>query len=304
MKSVKFSEAMNEIDSKYIYESIDYEKKKITWSKLRKWGTMAACLCVAAALTLSAVLVSGNRQSDQEVIVPQIIQKSPAADSPAGMRKFINYNGSRYAFLENGASYNLAPEQIGDSLGVLEFDIVSDPEANAQKEFSATYAIGGTVREMIGYSRDFRIAVEWENNYYICQKVGRTDGTVMDISEFFKAADFSGTANGISVYDHAGKERLRDIPDEEMTSFIEELERVSPAELSNEQYQAIGKAQKEGKSYQLFLMLNDGTRYSFYLIPSMNIAMIGDNRYMLSDNFADRFGNLFENLSQQQIPAY
>lgn len=54
MNSKKFSEAMSELDSKYVNEAINYKKKakKPVWVK---WGAMAACLClvVAGAVVLS-----------------------------------------------------------------------------------------------------------------------------------------------------------------------------------------------------------------------------------------------------------
>ena len=53
MNAKKFSDAMSELDSKYIDEALNYKKKakKPVWIK---WGAMAACLCliVAGAFTL------------------------------------------------------------------------------------------------------------------------------------------------------------------------------------------------------------------------------------------------------------
>ncbi len=48
MNSKKFSEAMSELDNKYVDEAINYKKKakKPNWIK---WGAMAACLCFVAA---------------------------------------------------------------------------------------------------------------------------------------------------------------------------------------------------------------------------------------------------------------
>lgn len=48
MNSMKFSEAMSELDTKYVDEAINYKKKakKPGWIK---WGTIAACLCVMVA---------------------------------------------------------------------------------------------------------------------------------------------------------------------------------------------------------------------------------------------------------------
>ncbi len=49
MNSKKFSEAMNELDTKYVDEAINYKKKtkKLVWTKL---GTIAACLAVVIAI--------------------------------------------------------------------------------------------------------------------------------------------------------------------------------------------------------------------------------------------------------------
>ena len=48
MNSKKFSEAMSELDSKYVDEAINYKKKskKPIWIK---WGAIAACLCLVVA---------------------------------------------------------------------------------------------------------------------------------------------------------------------------------------------------------------------------------------------------------------
>ena len=60
MNAKKFSDAMSELDNKYIDEAINYKKKvkksrkKTNKHSLIKWGAMAACLCliVAGAFTL------------------------------------------------------------------------------------------------------------------------------------------------------------------------------------------------------------------------------------------------------------
>ena len=46
MNVKKFSNAMSELDTKYVDEALNYKKKakKPGWIK---WGAMAACLCVA-----------------------------------------------------------------------------------------------------------------------------------------------------------------------------------------------------------------------------------------------------------------
>lgn len=47
MNSKKFSEAMNELDDRYVVEAVNYKKKAGTFGWV-KWGAMAACLCLVA----------------------------------------------------------------------------------------------------------------------------------------------------------------------------------------------------------------------------------------------------------------
>ena len=49
MNSMKFSEAMSELDSKYVDEALSYKKKakKPVWVKL---GVLAACLAIVVAI--------------------------------------------------------------------------------------------------------------------------------------------------------------------------------------------------------------------------------------------------------------
>lgn len=50
MNAKKFSEAMSELDTKYIDEALHY-KKKAKKSGRMKWGALAACVCLAICAT-------------------------------------------------------------------------------------------------------------------------------------------------------------------------------------------------------------------------------------------------------------
>ena len=54
MNAKKFSDAMSELDTKYVDEALNYKKKakKPIWVK---WGAIAACLCLMIPLTAFAV---------------------------------------------------------------------------------------------------------------------------------------------------------------------------------------------------------------------------------------------------------
>ena len=296
MNTKKFSDAMSELDTKYVDEALHYNQKakKPIWIK---WGIAAACLLLAVTSVFTVSRMTENAN------LPQLEMTAPAADAPTGMRKFMNFDGRRYVFLENGATYHLSDQQLQDALGTLEYDIQTDPQTNSQKEFSTTFALGGTVYQLTDYDPAFRISVEWNGDYYLCQAVGLTDNTPMDVAEHFKAARFPETINEVSIYDHAGVQMLADFPSSEIEALIDTLAQSMPAQLSDEDYQQIAKAQNEGQSYQLFFSLNDGTIYHLYVIPSLEIAMIGDGRYVLPESFAEDFGSLFEGLSQNPLPA-
>ena len=83
MNSKKFSEAMSELDSKYIDEAIHYKKKSSKKHNWTKWGSLAACLCLAlgAAFTVPKLMQPsdigdiGTPQPSNPIISP--IQEEP-----------------------------------------------------------------------------------------------------------------------------------------------------------------------------------------------------------------------------------
>ena len=296
MNAKRVSDALSELDPQYVQEALQYKgrSKALRW---RKWGAAAACLVVVAAL------VRGGTSRFARESLPQLQPAAPAADAPDGMRKMMNYNGNRYVFLKNGAAYSLSAQQLKAALGTLDYDIQADPQANGKKEFSTTFALGGTVYALADYDPAFRLAVEWEGNYYLCQRTGQTDNSPMDAAEYFAAARFPERIERVSIADHAGAEVLAEFPGGEISALIGALAQAQPAALAEEDYLAIASAQTEGASYQLLLELNDGTTSSLYVLPSLQIAMIGDNRYALPDSFSEKFGDLFEGLTQGPLPA-
>ncbi|MEA5137365.1 MAG: hypothetical protein VB035_14645 [Candidatus Fimivivens sp.] len=259
---------------------------------VKKLVPIAAC-CAAVLVAAFAIpnIMDLNR-------TPQITIVTPAADSPMGIRKIMNYNGYRYAFLENGATYNLNKSEITKSLGKLEYDITKDPKNNGTKEFSATFAVGGTIYEIPSYNTAFRVAVEIDGNYYICENVDVVGDGTLDVSDYFKKANFTDIVDEIIIYDHFKQNALDTITGEKVKQMIEDLSKSAPVVLSNDDYERIGKAQKSGKSFLLSFELNDKTQYKIYVIPTLGISMIGDNKYTLTDEFVFDYRDLFNEYSQ------
>lgn len=266
---------------------------KIRW---RTWASIAACLALAV---VSAAVIRMSRQ------VPLPIRQTPmmgvASEAPNGPRKYLNYNGCQYVYLENGSPFELTGAHLGEALGRLEYDILADREANSARDCAATFAVGGTIYRMTSYDPDFRIAVEWDGNYYICEKTGNTDGAALDAAALFEAAGFPKTVTEIILYDHFGREELDRLSGKEAKELIGLLSQVSPASLTNEDYEAIGKAQKAGKSFLVIFQLADTTCYKLYVIPSLSIAMIGNGRYTLPDEFHSAFDPVFDVLNQTPV---
>ncbi|WMJ82950.1 hypothetical protein ACS3UN_01020 [Oscillospiraceae bacterium LTW-04] len=263
---------------------------------IKRLVPIAAC---CAAVLVAAVTIPNMMDLNKP---PQIEVVTPAADSPMGIRKIINYNGHRYAFLENGSTYNLNKSEITKSLGELEYDITEDPQNNGTKDFSATFAVGGTVYEISYYNPAFRVAVEFDGNYYICENVDAVGDKTVDVSDYFTKANFVEIVDEIIIYDHFKRNALDAISDKETKQMIAGLSKSSPVVLSNDDYEKIGKAQKSGRSFLLSFELNDKTQYEMYVIPTLGISMIGDNRYTLPDEFVSTYGDLFSGLEQKGQP--
>ncbi|MDD3164728.1 MAG: hypothetical protein PHS97_02620 [Oscillospiraceae bacterium] len=258
---------------------------------------------IAAVAAVFAVVVTLPHFTGSPPVAP-ITMVNPVADAPMGMRKIMNYNGFRYAFLENGSTYKVDAENIGAELGVLEHSIAANPEANGKKDFFASFAIGGTVLELKSYDKSFRVAVAFEGNTYLAQRVDSVNNEDILLSEYFETADFGNTVESISVYSHFGDSVLDELTKKkDIKTMIELLADSVPAKLSHEQFEEIGKAQSSGKSFMLSFNLNDSTEFQFYLIPSLNLVMVGDNRYALCDNWQTEYSDFFASLEvPQAIP--
>ena len=67
MNAKKFSDAMSELDTKYVDEALNYKKKagkkkkKQNWTK---WGAMAACLCLVIIGAFALPRFIGNDTPD------------------------------------------------------------------------------------------------------------------------------------------------------------------------------------------------------------------------------------------------
>lgn len=262
-------------------------------------------LCTAAVFVFLFTVSKIQRpvQKDNRLMPNNQLAVAQKSEAPSGMRKMMNYGGRRYAFLDNGAPYTLEENALSDALGTLEYDITQDPEAYGAAEFASTFAVGGTIYRLADYDPQFRVAVKWQDQYYLAECVDTLDGTDVDISEFFASADFAETVAQINICDHAGRTVLYTLPDDQTEKMLLTLSQSCPAKPTAEQYQQIARAQQDGNSYRLCFVLQDETEYTMYVIPALSLASLGDNYYTLTSDFSNSFDSIFQDLDQPVLPA-
>ena len=71
MNAEKFSDAMSELDTKYVDEALNYKKKmkKPVWIK---WGVMAACLCLIICVATIPRLLNGSNPPVSGDLAPMV----------------------------------------------------------------------------------------------------------------------------------------------------------------------------------------------------------------------------------------
>jgi hypothetical protein len=269
-----------------------------------KWGTMAAC----AALILGIAIYSSPLKTSM-TNSPQISQQTPVS-APNGVRKILNYNGFRYAFVSDGAQFKFTGMKPEKSLGTLDYDMnqeigKDDGDKHLEKNYSSTFAVGGKLYEIPTYPSQFRIAVKYEEQYYLAEIVAKVNDAKMTAKEYLDMSNLKKQVKDIHVLNHVGNEELKKMTDHvAVESIIDGLYTATTANLSNKEYEAIAGAQSQGKSYQLQFNLKDGTYMAMYIIPELKVVSMGDAYYQLSDTFFDQSGELFSGLKQEVLPLY
>ena len=279
-------------------------KKYETIYGIKLFNKKAVPIALAAAIVLAVgvSVMNGNENGDIAAppenaltATPPQPPKQPVSSPMPGMRKFLNYEGSRYEFINDGEIFeNIS---LGEKLGDLEIDIASNPAENNRLDFGTTFASGSEIYAIEGVNSFFRIAVKTPDGICIAQNVASVEGA-FDIAKLFESADFLNNTDSIEIWDHFDREKLSQINEEDIESFLKEVALSKKAELSDEDYQAIGKAQSDGKSFRIVLKMKDAPDYKLYIIPEMNISMIGDSRLYLPETFDESFGSYFADLKQ------
>ncbi|MFS0838784.1 hypothetical protein [Paenibacillus sp. 1P03SA] len=268
-------------------------------------GSIAAAACI----TLAVGLANYSSLPAPQPAVPQISEQAPAS-SPTGIRKYLNYNGYRYAFVDDGAPFKFTGAEPVKSLGKLTIDLNGEngntnESGDTQKDYAATFAAGGTLYEVPGYPSHFRIAVQYQQHYYLAEVVAKVNDSAFTAKEYLDMSNLKAQVQDIHILNHAGNDVLKKITEPaSVESLIDGLYNAQTAELAGKDYEGIAEAQSQGKSYQLKFNLKDGTGTFMYIIPELNIVSMGDSYYRLPDNFIGQAGAVFKNLKQEAPPLY
>ncbi|MGL5677525.1 MAG: hypothetical protein ACRDDX_14035 [Cellulosilyticaceae bacterium] len=199
---------------------------------------------------------------------------TPDATSPTGPRKMIDIDGNRFAFLNDGQAFEKEYLQLGEEVGTLN---------------------NGKLYKLGNYDSSFRIAFEYEGAYYLCENVGKSDDSTMDIAAYLETAKLESQVIFADILDHMGAHILNAISQEDAAKMLTAFKDAKIVELDEAGHAAIAKAQSEDKSYMLTFMLEDNTLFTSYIIPSMNYITIGDYTCEL-EGFNEQFGDFFKDL--------
>jgi hypothetical protein len=281
---------------------------KLKWQWSRSYRiALPTLLCVLLIGIGLPFVMNGGGEPVIAVLHP-IVSPAPMAISiePRGVglpqasevRKFLNYNGSRYAFLNNGEPYDLSEWKLEESepLGKLEYDIAADmqnggTEGYASRDFGTTYLMGGNLYQLPGYDPAFRLAVERDDRYYIVQLVGRTDDGSIPAVDYVEAAHLDQLAERVELLDHSSKQLRAWSAMKDVSEWIGRISAFESAgQLTNEQYEQLAEAGSSGETYTLHVALKDGTAIDMLLNPGLRLISIGDSRYQLSEaTYSDLF---------------
>ena len=89
MNTKKFSDAMSEIDGRYVDEALNYKKKvkKPVWIK---WGAMAACLCLMLVAGVTSLQRGSSTIPDPEKVqVPNPIIEAATLEE---MERYLDFD--------------------------------------------------------------------------------------------------------------------------------------------------------------------------------------------------------------------
>ena len=175
MNAKKFSDAMSELDTKYVDEALNYKKKagkkkkKQNWTK---WGAMAACLCLVIIGAFALPRFIGNDTPDTPPAIEEnaygfTMEGSDVLYFPISFseRKIFGIIDENATGLTAENTYKITADDLGNVMG-----IVGDSEDERM--------IGETVYHFVNFPKDDAICIVKVNGtyqFYVKEGVERTE---------------------------------------------------------------------------------------------------------------------------------
>ena len=163
MNAKKFSDAMSELDTKYVDEALNYKKKagkkkeKQNWTK---WGAMAACLCLVIVGAFALPRFIGNDTPDTPPAIEEnaygfTMEGSDVLYFPISFseRKIFGIIDENATGLTAENTYKITADDLGNVMG-----IVGDSEDERM--------IGETVYHFVNFPKDDAICIVKVNGTY------------------------------------------------------------------------------------------------------------------------------------------
>ena len=128
MNAKKFSDAMSELDTKYVDEALNYKKKagkkkkKQNWTK---WGAMAACLCLVIVCAFALPRFIGNDTPDtppaEENAYGFTMEGSDVLYFPISFseRKIFGIIDENATGLTAENTYKITADDLGNVMGIV-----------------------------------------------------------------------------------------------------------------------------------------------------------------------------------------
>ena len=177
MNTKKFSDAMSEINNKYIEEALNYKsiavkkKKKQNWPK---WGAMAACLCLAVVGAFALTRFIGNDTPEIPVITEESAYGFTMEESDVLYLPISFFQRKAFGIIDENATgltaentYKITADDLGDIMGTV---------GDSQDES----IIGETVYHFINFPEDDAICIVKVNGtyrFYVKNGVGGIEKT-------------------------------------------------------------------------------------------------------------------------------
>ncbi|MBH5318431.1 hypothetical protein I6N90_11485 [Paenibacillus sp. GSMTC-2017] len=250
----------------------------------------------------------------QDAEIPQLVALKAESMQPAKTfrhlpvidliepQKFMNYNGFRYTFLNEGAPYDQSSLRLNkdERLGVLSAEIQQDIGSSGEdgyddRDFATTYLVGGELYPLQSYDPSFRLAVAYRGQYYIAQLAGKADNSIIPAEDYLDFADMDKLAERVDIMNISGSDFLHSLEiKKDIRHWIAMLRGSEEAvHVTKEDYEQLVNTDPEGKSYLVRFHLKDSTLIDMYIIPELKLASFGDGRYILPDSFTEDYAKLF-----------